>query len=187
MVDPRCVATPLSRRGAKSHLGHRHHHGDNGEGKLYLCIIKDLYDGVVVAWRTSVHPNAELVTRTVDRAVQVRLEGERPVVDSDRGSQYTSRAHRKCLEDHRLQISMGQVASSSDCASAETVFGQLNREIVHGTRFQTRQEAAEQIDRYFLRVYNPLRRTALTRAELTQGASLNYEGKEEPIEFNPLL
>ena len=62
------------------------------EGKLHLCIMKDLCDGVVVAWRTSVHPNAELVTRTFDRAAQVRLEGVRPVVHSGRGSRYTSRA-----------------------------------------------------------------------------------------------
>ncbi|MCY4657715.1 MAG: DDE-type integrase/transposase/recombinase [Gammaproteobacteria bacterium] len=37
-----------------------------GEDKLCLCVIKDLYDGVVVAWRTGVRQTKELVMATVD-------------------------------------------------------------------------------------------------------------------------
>ncbi len=48
------------------------------EGKLYLFIIKDLYDGVVVAWRAGPRQTADLLTATVDRAVVSRLDGERP-------------------------------------------------------------------------------------------------------------
>ena len=79
------------------------------EGKLYLCIIKDLYDGVVVAWQMGLRQTAELVTTTVDRAVASRLDGERPILHSDHGSQYTSEAYRDCLEHHGLTISMGRV------------------------------------------------------------------------------
>ncbi len=145
------------------------------EGKLYLCIIKDLYDGVVVAWRTGLRQTAELVTTTVDRAVASRLDGERPILHSDHGSQYTSEAYRDCLEHHGLTISMGRVRTCADNASAETVFSQLKREMVYRSRLRTRQEAIEKIDRYFLKIYNPLRRISLNRHELEQLARLDDE------------
>ena len=36
-----------------------------GEGQLYLCVIKDLYDGTLAAWKTSTRPTAEWVTSRV--------------------------------------------------------------------------------------------------------------------------
>ena len=136
------------------------------EGKLWLCIIKDLYDGVVVAWRTGVRQTKELVIATVDSAVATRLDGEHPILHSDHGPQYTSQDYRACLERHGLSISMGRVRTAADNASAESVFGVLKREIVHRTKFQTREEAKKEIDRYFMNLFNPLRRAPLRRTQL---------------------
>ena len=61
---------------------------------------------------------------------------------------------------------MGRVRTAADNASAESVFGVLKREIVHRTKFQTREEAKKEIDRYFMNLFNPLRRAPLRRAEL---------------------
>ena len=149
------------------------------EGKLYLCTIKDLYDGVVVAWQSGPRQTAQLVTTTVDHAVAVRLDGERPILHSDHGSQYTSAAYRSCLQGHQLTMSMGHVRTCADNASAESLFSQLKRELVYRSRFRTRQEAAAKIDRYFLKIYNPLRRVSLARAELEQVAALDDDGNEE--------
>lgn len=91
------------------------------EGKLYLCIIKDLYDGVVVSWKTGVHQTAELITATVDRAVAARLESERPILHSDHGRQYFSQRYRTCLEEYGLSMSINQIITTADNASAESV------------------------------------------------------------------
>ena len=156
------------------------------EGKLYLCIIKDLYDGVVVAWHMGLRQTAELVTTTVDRAVASRLDGERPILHSDHGSQYTSEAYRDCLEHHGLTISMGRVRTCADNASAESVFSQLKRELVYRSRFRTRREAIEKIDRYFLKIYNPLRRVSLNKNELEQLAKLDDEERRYKNGFDSL-
>ena len=37
-----------------------------GEGKLYLSVIKDLYDGTVVSWKTQARPTVDLVISTVN-------------------------------------------------------------------------------------------------------------------------
>ena len=149
------------------------------EGKLYLCTIKDFYDGMVVAWQSGPRQTAQLVTTTVDHAVAVRLDGERPILHSDHGSQYTSEAYRICLEGQKLTMSMGQIRTCADNASAESLFSQHKRELVYRSRFRTRQEAAAKIDRYFLTIYNPLRRVSLMRAELEQVAALDGDGNKE--------
>lgn len=83
-----------------------------------------------------------------------RLGGERPVLHSDHGSQYTSRAYRDCLERHQLHMSMGRVRACADNASAESVFGQFKRELLRPGRDASRRDAATHIDRYFAGIFN---------------------------------
>ena len=47
--------------------------------------------------------------------------------------------------------------------------------MVNRSRLRTRQEAIEMIDRYFLKIYNPLRRLSLNRHELEQIVKLDAE------------
>ena len=132
-----------------------------GEGKLYLCVIKDLYDGAMVAWKTDPRPPAAWVTATVEAALMKRPESRGAILHSDHGSQYTSNAYRQCLQRYGLQLSMGKVRICADNASAESVFGQLKRELVRRCQFRTRQEATEKINHYFLNLYNSWRRPPL--------------------------
>ena len=135
-----------------------------GEGKLYLCVIKDLHDRTVVSWKTQARPTADLVVSTVKWAVEKssRQAGKPTILHSNHGSQYTSHAYRKCLQRYGLRMSMGRVRTCADNASAESVFAQLKRELVHRCRFRTRQEAAERINWYFVNTYNPWRRTPIS-------------------------
>ena len=151
------------------------------EGKLYLCMIKDLYDGVVIAWKLGRRQTAKLVTETVELAVGARLDGERPVLHSDHGSQYTSKTYRECLERHGLQMSMGEVRTCADNASAESVFSQLKRELIYRTRYRTHEEAIKNINDYYIKIHNPLKRIKLSKKELKQLAKL---GEEETKEDN---
>ena len=68
-----------------------------GEGKLYLCVIKDLYDGAMVAWKTGSRPPAAWVTATVESALMKRPKSRGAILHSDHDSQYTNNAYRQCL------------------------------------------------------------------------------------------
>ena len=127
---------------------------------MLLCVIKDLYDGTVVSWKTQARPTADLVVSTVKWAVEKssRPAGKATILHFDHGSQYTSHAYRKCLQRYGLRISMGRIRNCADNASAESVFAQLKRELVYRCRFRTRQEAIERINQYFLNTYDPWRR-----------------------------
>ncbi|MXX95168.1 MAG: IS3 family transposase [Gammaproteobacteria bacterium] len=130
-----------------------------GEGKLFLCVLKDLYDGTLVGWQTRARPTAELVVSTVEWALAKSgwQFGTRTIIHSDHGSQYTSTAYRQCLQQYGLRCSMGRVRTGADNASAESVFAQLKRELVHRCQFRTRTEATARINHYFMTIYNPWR------------------------------
>ena len=69
------------------------------EGRLYLCVIKDLYDGTIVSWKAQARPTAELVVSTVKWEVEksLRHDGKPTILYSFHGSQYTSNAY--CTEN----------------------------------------------------------------------------------------
>ena len=61
---------------------------DTAEGWLYLCVVLDLYSGVVVGWSMSPTQDRHLVLQAVVMALWQR-EGRQPVVlHSDRGCQF---------------------------------------------------------------------------------------------------
>ena len=53
-------------------------------------------------------------------------------------------------------------------------------------KFQVALEAIEKIDRYFLKIYNPLRRVSLNRNELAQLAKLDDEERRYKNGFDSL-
>lgn len=87
-------------------------------------MIKDLYDGTVVSWKTQARPTAALVVSKVEWAVTKtpRHDGISTILHSDHGSQFTNNAYRKCLQCYGLKVSMGRVRTCADYASAASVF-----------------------------------------------------------------
>ena len=145
-----------------------------GEGKLYLCVIKDLYDGAIAAWKTSTRPTAEWVTSTVKLALAKRPLSHGTILHSDHGSQYTSDTYRQCLLRNGLKISMGRIRTCADNASAESVFGLLKRELVNRHQFRTRQAAIDKINQYFLNAYNSWRQVPFVSNPNKNGQQHHY-------------
>lgn len=54
-----------------------------GEGKLYLCVIKDQYDGATAVWKTSTQPTVDWVTSTVELALAKRPLSHGTVLHND--------------------------------------------------------------------------------------------------------
>ena len=130
-------------------------------GKFFLCQVKDLYDGAIAGWSMGDRATAELVVRALSMAWRERMDrGERIVLHSDRGTQYTSETVAKWLDEHDMVASMGAVGSSADNASAESFFGLLKRDLGNEVRSSTRSEAAARIHDYIVNLYNPLRRAS---------------------------
>ena len=125
---------------------------------LYLCVVVDLYSGIVVGWSMSRCQNRQLVLQAVLMALWQR-ESRKPVIlHSDRGCQFTSDEYQRFLKGHNLTCSMSGVGSCADNAACEGFFGMLKRERVNRRRYQTHREARADIFDYIECFYNPRRR-----------------------------
>jgi putative transposase len=73
------------------------------EGWVYLSVIKDLYDGFIVASAFDRNNSIALVTNTLRKAKQKEKVTDRPVLHSDQGHQYDSHAYHDDLS-HEYNI-----------------------------------------------------------------------------------
>jgi putative transposase len=128
---------------------------------LYLCVVVDLYSGVVVGWSMSHRQERQLVLQAVLMALWQREERTPVVLHSDRGCQFTSDEYQRFLRGHNLVCSMSAVGSCADNAAAESFFGVLKRERVNRRQYRTRADARADIFDYIERFHNPRKRRRL--------------------------
>jgi len=128
---------------------------------LYLCIVLDLYSGLVVGWSMSPRQDRQLVVQAVLMALWQRPTRTPVILHSDRGCQFTSDEYQQFLAVHQVTCSMSAVGSCADNAAAESFFGRLKRERVNRRQYRTRAEARADIFDYIERWHNPRQRRRL--------------------------
>ena len=124
------------------------------EGWLYLATLIDLFSRAVVGWSMSDLINAKLVDDALNMAIQKRKPDEGLMLHSDRGSQYASGQYKKTISKHKFVCSMSRKGSCWDNAPAESFFHTLKTELTHHKRYQTREEAKQDIFEYIEVFYN---------------------------------
>lgn len=129
-----------------------------GEGKLYLCAIKDLCTNRIVGYSLDERMTASLATAALRSAIARRRPTHTVVVHSDRGAQFRSRAFRAVLADAGLVGSMGRVAAAGDNAAMESWFALLQRNVLDQQRWATRAELHYEIVHWIEHTYNRRRR-----------------------------
>jgi putative transposase len=125
---------------------------------LYLCVVLDLYSGLVVGWSMSPHQDRQRVVQAVLMALWQRPARTPVILHSDRGCQFTSEEYQQFLAVHQVTCSMSAVGSCADNAAAESFFGVLKRERVNRRQYRTRAEARADIFDYIERWHNPRQR-----------------------------
>lgn len=128
-----------------------------GEGKLYLCAIKDVWSTRIVGYSMSQRMTAELAVAALRNAVALR-DPIGTVVHSDRGSQFRSNAFVKALKSHHLVGSMGRVGACGDNAAMESFFSLLQKNVLDRQRWNTREELRIAIVTWIERTYHRRRR-----------------------------
>lgn len=128
---------------------------ETGEGLLFACIVKDLFDGRIVGWATRSRQTTEIVMQAVLMATWQRSDNRVVILHSDRGTQFTSHEYQRFLRLNNLVCSMSEVGSCADNASAESFFGQLKRERINRRVYLSRAEARADVFDYIERFYNP--------------------------------
>ena len=79
------------------------------EGKLYCCLIKDLFSNRIVGYALDERMTKHLAVNALRAALARRLFVGTVIVHSDRGSQFRSRDFVAVLQTAGLSGSMGRV------------------------------------------------------------------------------
>src|ERR1044072_5113414 len=90
-----------------------------GEGKLYLCAIKDAWSRRIVGYSIDSRMKSRLAVNALRNAVARRGDVAGCMIHTDRGSQFRSRKFVRALQLHHMIGSMGRVGAAGDNAAME--------------------------------------------------------------------
>ena len=130
------------------------------EGWLYLAGHKDIFTKEVVGYAMDARMTKDLVGRSLFRAIEAKQPDIGLIHHSDRGSQYCSDDFRQRLEQFGMKASMSRKGNCYDNAPMESFWGTLKSELVHHSRYRTREEAKQEITEYIEVFYNRQRKQA---------------------------
>jgi len=116
-------------------------------GWAYLSVIKDLFDGYIVAHQLSVRNDVPLVTKTLKQAQKKEMVTG-TLLHSDQGHQYCSHAYYVLTKAYKLIPSMSRKANCWDNAPIENFFGHLKEEALRQYPVLSFAETKQVIDEY---------------------------------------
>jgi len=135
-----------------------------GEGKLYLCAVKDAYSNRIIGYSIDNRMKSKIAVAALNNAVARRGEVAGCVLHTDRGSEFRSRKLVHALNRHGMVGSMGRIGAAGDNAAMESFFALLQNNVLDRRRWTTRQEMRIAIVTWIERTYHRRRRqTALGR------------------------
>ncbi|AXN46764.1 Integrase core domain protein [Mycobacterium marinum] len=145
-----------------------------GEGKLYVCAIKDVFSNRIVGYSIDSRMKSRLATTALASAVARRGDVAGCIFHTDRGSQFRSRKFVHALARHGMVGSMGRVGAAGDNAAMESFFSLLQKNVLDRCRWDTREQLRIAIVTWIERTYHR-RRRQLALGRLT------------PIEFEAIM
>jgi putative transposase len=148
------------------------HH--TGEGKLYLCAIKDACSNRIVGYSIDSRMKSRIAVAALDNAVARRGNVAGCIFHSDRGSQFRSRKYQRALNRHGIVGSMGRVGAAGDNAAMESFFSLLQKNVLNRRRWDTREDLRIAIVVWIERTYHRRRRQ-------------DSLGRLTPIEFEAIM
>jgi len=128
-----------------------------GEGKLYLCAVKDCYSSRIVGYSIDSRMKPSLAASAIRNAISLRSPVG-TILHSDRGSQFRSKTVVRLLKNNDLHGSMGRVGACGDNAAMESFFSLLQKNVLDTKRWETREELRLAIVTWIETKYNRRRR-----------------------------
>ncbi|WP_303798515.1 IS3 family transposase [Ruminococcus flavefaciens] len=116
--------------------------------KLYLSPIIDLFNGEVVAYDLSYHPNLKQVTNMLEQAFAKLSDNTGLILHSDQGWQYQHKHYQKMLKNKGIRQSMSRKGNCLDNACAENFFSLLKTELLYLQEFDSVEHFITELKAY---------------------------------------
>lgn len=118
--------------------------------KLYLSPIIDLYNGEVISYNLSYHPDFEQITDMLNQAFERIPDTKGIVLHSDQGWQYRMEKYRTILSEKGMIQSMSRKGNCFDNACAENFFSILKTELLYLRSFDSIEQFIDELNLFFL-------------------------------------
>src|SRR5690625_7680100 len=99
------------------------------KGFMYLTAIIDVYSRFIVGWQVS--NSLEEATQTELLNESIERYGKPEIINSDQGSQYTSKNWINCLKGHKIWLSMDGKGRETDNIYVERLFGSIKYDNIY--------------------------------------------------------
>ena len=128
------------------------------EGKLYCCVVLDVFSRAVVGWSIDRHQDTDMVNDAINMAARERLRDKGVILHSDHGTQFTSWSFSQNIERLGLVGSMGSIGDCFDNAPMEAFWGRMQVELLNRKKWTTVVELSIAMADYIVNFYNVERR-----------------------------
>ena len=119
-------------------------------GKLYLSPIMDMYDGYIISYDISTHPDFTQTKRMIDKAFEQYPNLEGLIFHSDQGWQYQMKPYQQWLEDKGIRQSFSRKGNCMDNSLMENFFGIMKNEMYYDCGFRSLDELRKAMEEYIL-------------------------------------
>ena len=119
-------------------------------GKCYLSPIKDMYDGRIVSYDLSLHPDMAQTKRMLDSAFSLGYDLNGLIFHSDQGWQYQHSWYVESLRKRGIRQSMSRKGNCLDNCIMESFFGTMKNEMFYGheAEYGSFESFARAVDEY---------------------------------------
>jgi len=116
--------------------------------KRYLSPVMDLYNGEIISYTISRHPNLFMVTSMVSKALKNINADNALILHSDQGWHYQNRAYQTILREKGVTQSMSRKGNCLDNAAMENFFGILKSELLYLQTFRSMDHFTAELKKY---------------------------------------
>ena len=125
------------------------------QGRMYLSLIKDLYDNSILAYTISPFNDLKLVLDNVYKVIDDNWDQTRKcILHSDQGFQYTNIEYIRYLDINGVTVSHSRKANCYDNACCENFFGHLKSECLEFKDIPKTYDELTALTEKYIRFYN---------------------------------
>lgn len=124
-----------------------------GQDKCYLSPILDMYNGEIISYTISDHPDLRMVMSMLDKALEQGLAHNKLILHSDQGWHYQHYNYQRKLQEHDIIQSMSRKGNCLDNAMMENFFGIMKSELLYPNEFRDMDHFKQEL-RNYIEYYN---------------------------------
>ena len=118
------------------------------EQKVYLSPILDLYNGEIISYNISLHPDFQQTMDMLDKAFAIIPDDSGAILHSDQGWQYQMKRYQHRLKEKGIVQSMSRKGNCLDNSVMENFFGLLKTEMYYKHEFKSVEHLVKEIEEY---------------------------------------